>query len=390
MKASLTAVACAAHGTAARRRGWRPWSRRLPRSRPRLRRPPPTRLRSRPRQARTLLAQSALQLPEGGAPLALRALNLQSLTHAASHPHPAPQVEDCRVKLNRADKLIGGLGGERTRWQVGVARPATLRPRPAPLPPLNHPHLNPQPPAPSQPTIFTPAGPIPHPPPRPAGHGGQAAGRPIQPGRRRRARCRCHRILRPLRALLPRRPAGRVVCRARGRGRAALAGRDACGDASGPGASPRLDDRGAANGHSQRGERDHHQQGAAVATDDRPPGRRTLAHAGRDGGGRGGQRLPLPPPALYPAPTAPTPPHPFPNPRARPTAGSSRSSATAGWRLSSPAPRTSCALSRTPSASAVPCCWRTSARHSTRRWSRCCCGQLTDRASRRCSSWETA
>jgi hypothetical protein len=28
------------------------------------------------------------------------------------------QVEDCCVKLTRADKLIGGLGGERTRWQV--------------------------------------------------------------------------------------------------------------------------------------------------------------------------------------------------------------------------------------------------------------------------------
>lgn len=34
------------------------------------------------------------------------------------------QVEDCRVKLTRADKLIGGLGGERTRWQVGLRIPA--------------------------------------------------------------------------------------------------------------------------------------------------------------------------------------------------------------------------------------------------------------------------
>jgi dynein heavy chain len=30
------------------------------------------------------------------------------------------QVEDCQVKLLRADKLIGGLGGERTRWQATV------------------------------------------------------------------------------------------------------------------------------------------------------------------------------------------------------------------------------------------------------------------------------
>ena len=28
------------------------------------------------------------------------------------------QVEDCRVRLARAGKLIGGLGGERARWQA--------------------------------------------------------------------------------------------------------------------------------------------------------------------------------------------------------------------------------------------------------------------------------
>jgi hypothetical protein len=33
---------------------------------------------------------------------------------------PAPQVADCQVKLQRADKLIGGLGGERVRWQATV------------------------------------------------------------------------------------------------------------------------------------------------------------------------------------------------------------------------------------------------------------------------------
>lgn len=30
------------------------------------------------------------------------------------------QVADCQVKLQRADKLIGGLGGERTRWSATV------------------------------------------------------------------------------------------------------------------------------------------------------------------------------------------------------------------------------------------------------------------------------
>lgn len=31
-----------------------------------------------------------------------------------------PQVMECTVKLQRADKLIGGLGGERVRWQATV------------------------------------------------------------------------------------------------------------------------------------------------------------------------------------------------------------------------------------------------------------------------------
>jgi hypothetical protein len=30
------------------------------------------------------------------------------------------QVADCQVKLQRADKLIGGLSGERTRWSATV------------------------------------------------------------------------------------------------------------------------------------------------------------------------------------------------------------------------------------------------------------------------------
>ncbi len=34
----------------------------------------------------------------------------------------AAQVEDCQAKLQRADKLIGGLGGERSRWQATVGQ----------------------------------------------------------------------------------------------------------------------------------------------------------------------------------------------------------------------------------------------------------------------------
>lgn len=34
----------------------------------------------------------------------------------------AAQVQDCQVKLQRADKLIGGLGGERSRWESTVAQ----------------------------------------------------------------------------------------------------------------------------------------------------------------------------------------------------------------------------------------------------------------------------
>ena len=31
------------------------------------------------------------------------------------------QVDDCQAKLQRADKLIGGLGGEKVRWQQTVS-----------------------------------------------------------------------------------------------------------------------------------------------------------------------------------------------------------------------------------------------------------------------------
>ena len=36
------------------------------------------------------------------------------------------QVEDCEAKLKRADSLIRGLGGEKTRWTAASARLAEL------------------------------------------------------------------------------------------------------------------------------------------------------------------------------------------------------------------------------------------------------------------------
>lgn len=39
-------------------------------------------------------------------------------SHALRAFPSSAQVHDCTVKLQRADKLIGGLGGERVRWQV--------------------------------------------------------------------------------------------------------------------------------------------------------------------------------------------------------------------------------------------------------------------------------
>ena len=34
----------------------------------------------------------------------------------------AEQVIDCKAKLERAEKLMTGLGGERSRWEAAVAR----------------------------------------------------------------------------------------------------------------------------------------------------------------------------------------------------------------------------------------------------------------------------
>ena len=44
-----------------------------------------------------------------------------ALIHVLTHSSLSrTQVADCTVKLLRADKLIGGLGGERLRWQATV------------------------------------------------------------------------------------------------------------------------------------------------------------------------------------------------------------------------------------------------------------------------------
>lgn len=41
------------------------------------------------------------------------------------HTFLSLQVMECTIKLQRADKLIGGLGGERVRWQATVDQMAT-------------------------------------------------------------------------------------------------------------------------------------------------------------------------------------------------------------------------------------------------------------------------
>ena len=41
----------------------------------------------------------------------------------------AQQVADCTVKLTRAEKLIGGLGGEKSRWQSTVEQLALVSKR---------------------------------------------------------------------------------------------------------------------------------------------------------------------------------------------------------------------------------------------------------------------
>lgn len=50
----------------------------------------------------------------------IAALEAQFEDATAKKAALAAQVADCQVKLQRADKLIGGLGGERSRWAATV------------------------------------------------------------------------------------------------------------------------------------------------------------------------------------------------------------------------------------------------------------------------------
>jgi hypothetical protein len=119
----------------------------------------------------------------------------------------AAQVEDCRVKLTRADKLIGGLGGERSRWQVRGKRweragliacdlgglcALSQRSWPACC---SHALAH------SRSCAAAPCKLLPR-----AGHGSQAAVRPVQPGGRHHAVGGRHSLRRPLCAFLSRRP----------------------------------------------------------------------------------------------------------------------------------------------------------------------------------------
>ena len=50
----------------------------------------------------------------------IRSLEVQFSEATAKKESLSQQVADCTVKLSRAEKLIGGLGGERSRWQATV------------------------------------------------------------------------------------------------------------------------------------------------------------------------------------------------------------------------------------------------------------------------------
>ncbi len=50
----------------------------------------------------------------------IRSLEAQYAEATAKKESLAQQVAECTVKLTRAEKLIGGLGGEKSRWQATV------------------------------------------------------------------------------------------------------------------------------------------------------------------------------------------------------------------------------------------------------------------------------
>lgn len=50
----------------------------------------------------------------------IRGLEAQFSEATAKKESLSQQVADCTVKLTRAEKLIGGLGGEKSRWQATI------------------------------------------------------------------------------------------------------------------------------------------------------------------------------------------------------------------------------------------------------------------------------
>lgn len=56
----------------------------------------------------------------------IRSLESQYAEATAKKESLAQQVADCTVKLTRAEKLIGGLGGEKSRWQATVEQLALV------------------------------------------------------------------------------------------------------------------------------------------------------------------------------------------------------------------------------------------------------------------------
>lgn len=63
----------------------------------------------------------------------IRSLESQYAEATAKKESLAQQVADCTVKLTRAEKLIGGLGGEKSRWQATVEQLALVSTHPLDL-----------------------------------------------------------------------------------------------------------------------------------------------------------------------------------------------------------------------------------------------------------------
>jgi dynein heavy chain, axonemal len=69
---------------------------------------------------RTRAALATAQTQLAAAQAKITTLETQFEDTSAKKRQLATQVEECTVKLQRADKLVGGLGGERTRWAATV------------------------------------------------------------------------------------------------------------------------------------------------------------------------------------------------------------------------------------------------------------------------------